>query len=144
MRRAGPEATARRPVAVCAYLADRAGSGITVATLNVACSALRDAHLAAAHPSPLDHPSVRRVRDGLRRLHGIAPRRQARALTVGELAQILAGIDRATPTGARDAAILLLGYAGALRRSDLAGLDRTDLESRSAGLLVTIRRSKTD
>lgn len=46
--------------------------------------------------------------------------------------------------GRRAQVILVLGYAGALRRSDLAGLELADLEPRSAGLLVTIRRSKTD
>jgi integrase len=132
------------PAGVAAYLADRTASGLTVASVDLTCSAIRDAHLAAGLANPTDHPIVRRVRDGLRRTYGTAPQRQARALSVTELGQILARIDRTTPTGARDAAILLLGYAGALRRSDLAALDLADIKSRSAGLLVTIRRSKTD
>lgn len=132
------------PVLVCAYLTERAAAGLSVAGLDVACSGIRDAYLAAGLVTPTDHPMARRVRAGLRRTYGAAPRRQARALTVDELGQILARIDRTSPAGARDAAILLVGYAGALRRSDLAGLELADLEPRSAGLLVTIRRSKTD
>lgn len=81
---------------------------------------------------------------GLRRTYGIAPRRQARALTVAEIRQILTHIDQTAPIGARGAAIILLGYAGALRRSELTALTLADLESKSAGLLLTLRRSKTD
>jgi len=46
--------------------------------------------------------------------------------------------------GTRDRAILLLGFAGAFRRSELVGLDVRDLEFCPEGLRVTLRRSKTD
>jgi site-specific recombinase XerD len=46
--------------------------------------------------------------------------------------------------GLRDQAILLLGFAGALRRSELVALDAADIAETETGLLVTIRRSKTD
>jgi site-specific recombinase XerD len=45
--------------------------------------------------------------------------------------------------GLRDRAILLLGFAGALRGSELVALNVEDLEETAEGLLVTIRRSKT-
>jgi integrase len=63
---------------------------------------------------------VRQVRRGLRRALGSAPRRQARPLGPAEIRQILAGIDRGTAKGARDAALILIGFASALRRSELA------------------------
>jgi integrase len=44
----------------------------------------------------------------------------------------------------RDRALLLLGFAGAFRRSELVGLDVADLEFARAGLIVTLRKSKTD
>ncbi len=44
----------------------------------------------------------------------------------------------------RDRALLLIGFAGGLRRSELVGLDLTDLEFVREGLIVTLRRSKTD
>lgn len=53
-------------------------------------------------------------------------------------------IDRDTAKGARDAALILLGFASALRRSELAALTLADIEARPAGLLLTVRRSKTD
>lgn len=50
----------------------------------------------------------------------------------------------AGPAGARDAALLLVGFAAAVRRSELIALDIADLEHRHEGLVVTLRRSKTD
>ena len=47
-------------------------------------------------------------------------------------------------TGLRDRALLLLGFAGAFRRSELVALDVADIEETETGLLVMIRRSKTD
>jgi integrase len=46
--------------------------------------------------------------------------------------------------GTRDRALLLLGFAGALRRSELVGLNVEDLDFREEGLVITLRRSKTD
>jgi integrase len=129
---------------VCAYLAERAASGTTVATLNVACSAIGHVHRSHGTDDPIAHPRVRQVRLGLRRTYGIAPRRQARPVSVAELRQILARIDRTRPIGVRDTAIMLLGYAGALRRSELTELTLADVEHKTAGLLLTLRRSKTD
>lgn len=132
------------PAAVCAYLAERAENGTTVATLNVACSAIGYVHRGHGTDNPAAHHSVRQVRLGLRRTYGIAPRRQARPLAVTELRQVLARIDRTRPIGVRDTAIILLGYAGALRRSELVDLVLADVEHKTAGLLLTLRRSKTD
>ena len=46
--------------------------------------------------------------------------------------------------GARDRALMLLGFAGAFRRSELVGLDIADCAFGKDGLTVTLRRSKTD
>jgi integrase len=48
------------------------------------------------------------------------------------------------PAGCRDRALLLLGFAGALRRSELVGLDLADVTEGTDGLTVHLRRSKTD
>jgi integrase len=48
------------------------------------------------------------------------------------------------PAGCRDRALLLLGFAGALRRSELVGLDVADVSEGTDGLTVRLRRSKTD
>jgi integrase len=48
------------------------------------------------------------------------------------------------PAGCRDRALLLLGFAGALRRSELVGLDVTDISGGTDGLTVRLRHSKSD
>jgi integrase len=50
----------------------------------------------------------------------------------------------ATRVGLRDRTLLLVGFAGAFRRSELVSLDVQDVEVSAAGLIVTLRRSNTD
>ena len=132
------------PAALAAYMVERAATGTAVATLSMACTAFRHVHRQHGLADPAEDELVRQVRLGLRRTYGTAPRRLARPLTLTDLHQILTAIDRDTPIGARDAAIILLGYASALRGSELAGLHVDDLEFKPAGLLITVRHSKTD
>jgi integrase len=46
--------------------------------------------------------------------------------------------------GKRDRAVLLVGFAGAFRRSEIVGLDVEDVQFTSDGVVITLRRSKTD
>jgi integrase len=85
------------------------------------------------------------VLGGIRRRLGIAPLRRARPLELEALERVVAAIDSGSRAGLRDRALLLLGFAAALRRSELVALDVADLDfDPSRGLVVTIRRSKTD
>ena len=61
-----------------------------------------------------------------------------------DLGHILAAVDRTSAAGTRDAALILLGVASALRRSELAALEATDITSKPGGLLISVRRSKGD
>src|SRR5207248_19441 len=74
--------------------------------------------------------------------HGTAED-QAVPITVALLRRMLAALPPGA-SGTRDAALLLVGFAGALRRSELVALDVADLEERHEGLVITLRRSKTD
>ncbi len=132
------------PAVLCAYLTERAADGIAIASLDGACTAIRHVHRMHAAPDPVASETVRQVRLGLRRTYGTAPRRLARPLSTGDIRQILTSIDRTTPVGIRDTAIILLGFASAMRRSELTALTLLDVEEKPDGLLVTIRRSKTD
>jgi integrase len=79
---------------------------------------------------------------GIRRAKGTAPRTKAPALASDIRAMIGAMQDGLLAT--RDRAVLLVGFAGALRRSELVGLKHNDVEVTRDGLVVTLRRSKTD
>ena len=90
------------------------------------------------------------VMAGIRRTHGTAPRRMM-ALTTGDLRQIVGALPDTTQ-GLRDRALLLIGFAGAFRRSELVGLDIGESARGGTGLVeigeegarITLRRSKTD
>jgi integrase len=130
------------PATVALFVADQAKSR-KPAGLDVALAAIAAAHKVAGLDNPIRHPAVRAVREGARRKVGTA-QRQAAPMTVDLLEVAIAAIDTGTLAGIRDRAILLLGFAGAFRRSELAALDLADIRPVAAGLEVVIRRSKTD
>lgn len=140
----GLPALPARPDALAAYLAERAETGLTYASIDVACCAIAYRHRQHGLLDPTSDPTVRRVRRGLRRIIGVAPRRQAHPVDTAELTQIVTSIDPNTTIGLRDRAILLLGYASALRPGEIAALQNSDITMRPNGLLIAIRRSKTD
>jgi integrase len=86
---------------------------------------------------------VKATMAGIRRTHGIAPDQKA-ALLTPELRRLLAQVPADTLAGRRDRALLLIGFAGAFRRSELVALDLEDVVETGDGLRVTIRASKTD
>ena len=143
-RSRGITALPATPEALAAYLAERAEAGLSYGTLDLACSAVAYQHHQAGMPDPTADITLRRVRRGLLRIVGAAPRRQAHPLTAAEVGRILSAINPGTAIGIRDRALILLGYASALRPSELAALHTSDVATRPGGLLVTIRRSKTD
>ncbi len=120
------------------YLTDRARLGRKVATLGLALSAVRAAHRDADLPDPADTPEVRTVWEGIRRTHGTAQRR-ATPLSVADLSAINDDLPRGKPRAARDRAMILVGFAGAFRRSELVALEVADLTFDGArGLLVRV------
>lgn len=105
-------------------------------------AAISAAHKLAGVPSPTQHPGLRRVMEGLKRKKGLARDEKAPALTA-HVKQIIGALPQ-TRHGLRDRALLLIGFAGALRRSELVALDVEDLALCEEGLVLTIRRGKTD
>lgn len=140
----GLESLPATPAAVCAYLTERAEQGVAFGTLSLTSCAIAFEHRRAGAVDPTGDEAVRQVRRGLRRSLGTAPVRQARPLSVAEIREIVTRIDRSSAQGARDAALILLGFASALRRSELAALTLADIAAKPAALLLTIRSSKTD
>jgi integrase len=129
------------PEAVAAYIAERAGR-LKVGTVQRRLNAIAEAHKAVGLDSPTSAGIVRNTLKGIRRTRGTAPAQKAAALTADIRAMVEA--TEAGLLGTRDRALILLGFAGAFRRSELVALDVADLAFNRDGLTVTLRRSKTD
>jgi len=128
------------PESVASYLA--ASDTLAASTLRRRLAAIADAHQAAGHPDPTKHPLVRKVFRGICRVHGLRAD-AATPLDIEMLGRIIASLPNDFTT-MRDRALLLVGFFGALRRSELVALTVEDLDRRPDGWVVTIQRSKTD
>jgi integrase len=125
------------------YLAARAGEDhVTPSTLDQNLAAIQALFRELKVPLPRDSSLVRGVRAGIRRAHGVAPK--GKAPLRGEHLRRLIGTLPASRRGARDKALLLVGWLGAFRRSELASLEVEDLAFEPEGLKIRLRRSKTD
>lgn len=138
----GYSALPATPQAVAAYLAHLAEAGYRVSTIERRASSIAVAHRAAGFTSPTDSELVRTVRQGIRRTLGTAPVQKA-PLRAPELRAYVLSLGDSL-LAKRDRALLLLGYAGAFRRSELVALNVEDLHFTPHGVRVTLRRSKTD
>ncbi len=123
------------------YLSDLAATH-TAATLTRRVSAISQAHQAAGFETPTKSITVRAVMAGIRRTLGTASHPKSAAV-VADVRAMLAALP-AGLLGVRDRALLLVGFAGAFRRSELVGLDAEDVEFTSDGAIITLRRSKSD
>lgn len=113
-----------------------------VSTLTRRISAISQAHQTAGFPSPTEESSVRLVMAGIRRSLGTSAEAK-RPVLVPDLQAMVSAIPH-NVIGLRDRALLLIGFSGAFRRSELVALDWEDLAETADGLVITIRRSKTD
>jgi integrase len=131
------------PETVALYLADHAPRH-KPATLQRRLAAIAKVHSAAGLPSPasFQHAAVSETMKGIRRVHGIVQAVRS-PLVTADMQQVLAHLPSGT-LGARDRALLLTGYAGALRRGELAALTLGNLTWSDDGIAVRILRSKTD
>ncbi|MDN5697804.1 MAG: tyrosine-type recombinase/integrase [Rubrobacter sp.] len=135
------------PETVAVYIGELAGRGLKAATINRRLTAISVMHKAARVESPTEDQRVRDVLKGIRREHGSYQQGAAALLTSTIRRMILAmpdDTDKEQKASARDAALLLVGYAGAFRRSELASLRVKDVEFTEEGLTILLRRSKTD
>ena len=128
-------------VIVAEYLAAHAPS-LSVATLTRRLASLSKAHSAKGIPSPTKAELVKSTMRGIKRTHG-GPQRVAQPLLVADLLRIMPMMSD-NHKGIRDRALLLIGFAGGFRRSELVGLKVEDIEWVRQGLVAHLRRSKTD
>ncbi|WP_139317274.1 MULTISPECIES: site-specific integrase [unclassified Pseudonocardia] len=147
------------PATVSGYLVALAQAGMRTGTIAKHLSAIRAAHRAADQPDPAVTARVTAVWEGIRRTHG-APPKQAAPLMPPLLDHAVAACptirscagrdDEPDLAGARDRALLLVGFSAALRRSELAALTVAQigpeqlLRSGRRGRVLTLPRSKTN
>jgi len=129
------------PQTVCAYLADRAES-VKVSTLTRHLATISKAHDLAGAQSPCKNTEVKDTLAGLRNTYGTA-RKEAPGLLRDALRATLDTLG-GDLSGTRDKALFLAGWCGALRRSEVASLTWGDLVADPDGLVLVLRRSKTD
>lgn len=129
------------PKIVGAYLA-AAGEGYALPTLRRRVAAIARACGVAGHPLDTKHPAIRETLRGIARKHG-APARRAAALTTAEVIKLSRACGGAL-AGMRDRALFLVGFSGAMRRSELVALDVEHVNWTDDGMKLVIERSKTD
>lgn len=130
-----------RPEFVCAYLAAKARV-LKRTTLRRRLTVIGLIHRMRGHENPVDDSRVKQTWRGILRSKVETEERKA-PLLLKDLKEICEALPP-TLSGLRDRALLLLGFAGALRRSDLVALNVSNVELTDEGLVVHILRGKTD
>ncbi len=128
------------PESLAEYIAARAETA-SAHTITRRVVGIGRAHVSQGFADPAKTDLVRTVLRGVRRVKGAA-QRQVSPLLKSDVLAITEKMDGLR--GVRDRALILLGFAAALRRSELAALDCADIEFVREGMVVHLRRSKTD
>jgi integrase len=126
---------------VCNYVSDLASS-YKVASISRKLASIAAAHRMAGYDSPTLSEAVKLTMAGVRRTVGVR-QKQARPLSVSDLKRIVTALDDDL-ADLRDRSLLLLGFAGGFRRSELAALSVEDITFVEEGIVVLIKKSKTD
>jgi site-specific recombinase XerD len=138
----GLNAVPATPATVAGYLADLETTH-RPATIRRRLASISVAHQAAGLESPTADAGVRAVAAGIRRRHGTAPRK-VQAIRTQLIARMVPPRESERLADIRDRALILLGFAAALRRSELVALDIENITEDDYGLRLHLRRSKTD
>lgn len=136
------------PGILARYIAAMVDAGKSISTIEQSLAAISFFCRVNGYEDPTKNALIRRTLKGAKRTAGTAPIKK-QPLRIPAMKAIVSNIDRSAAIGRRDAALILLGFAGAFRRSELVALDVTDLsltvaaDDRTA-YEISVRRSKTD
>lgn len=130
------------PVTVASYITHLAETGIRPSSIGLVLTSISQAHKLLGHENPAHGPIVQECLKGIKRQHGSAAMQKA-PLVVEHVRRIVGSLGD-NQVGTRDRALVLVGFAGAFRRSELVALSVNDIEERPEGLEIRIRSSKTD
>jgi integrase len=129
------------PDMIASYLTVHAET-LSIATLQRRLVSIAKAHTMQGHVDPVKTDLVKLTMRGIRRIHG-KPQAQVSPVLKDDLTVMLSHIPD-TAKGKRDRALLMLGFCGALRRSELVAVKIEDIECTTQGIVLTLPRSKTD
>jgi len=135
-------ANVRRYLTQLGGVAGRKGAKLKPKSAQRHLAAIAAAHRAAGLDFDAQHPKLKQTMNGILRTYG-ARAQGARALRTEDMAAICKTFSF-DPRSVRNKAIILLGFAGGFRRSEIVALNVSDLEFEKDLLRVTLRRSKTD
>ena len=128
---------------VIRYLLDHADS-LKPSTLSLRLTALRQWHRLQKFTDPTDGADIRKTMKGIERVHG-KPKRKAKVFSLEHLGLMITGGNGAEHLkDTRDRALLLVGFFGAFRRSELVALEVEHLDWVTEGVTIMLPRSKTD
>ena len=130
------------PETLAAYVSHLADS-CKWATINRRLAAISKLHQLNNLETPTQNRIFRIVMEGIKRSKGIR-QKQAPAFKLNILKQLLRDFDIETKANLRNKALLLLGFTGAFRRSELVALNVEDLNFTEEGLIVSMQKSKTN
>ena len=129
--------------ALAGFLTELADAGKKVATIQRHAAAIAKAHELAGLESPTVDKKIKVLLKGIAREKKTRIK-QAAAFTLTSFKHIIRGIDASTPTGLRNLTLLLLGFTGAFRCSELEALNIEDLAFDEEGLVISLTKSKTN
>jgi integrase len=137
-------ATPENVVAFLVTLKKVNGELYAAQSINQCVAAISKAHVVAGFIDPTDSIKVKTLVKGYRRAHGTAATRNAAPVVKDDLTVFLSKLVGKTLIDKRNKALILLGFSGAFRRSELAALELRDLEFSGQGVIVSLRKSKTN
>lgn len=130
------------PQTVALYLTSEAQAGRKTSTIQRRISSISQAHQAKGFDSPTHNNLIRSTWAGIKNTHGTA--QEGKKPLLIEHVRAIVEVLPDTLIGVRDRALLLVNFAGAFRRSELIGINMTDIEFSTDGLVINLRRSKGD
>jgi len=125
-------------------------AGAKMSTIRARIAAIAAWHKSQTLDNPTDMQVVRTlVRGCVGKIatdnqQGVRIKKQAKALTATELKKCVDLCDTTTTKGLRDRAVLLVGFCGAFRRSELTALQVDSVEDHERGLIVHTYATKTN
>jgi integrase len=129
---------------VALFIDSQVKAEASTSAIQIQIAAVRWIHEMAKVWSPTSSPEVKLAWKSAARMLGTAAKHPKSPATLDLIEPVIEAIDRSSPRGKRDAAVILVGFYSALRRSNIAEIRRDDISRVPDGIAIRVRWSKTD